>query len=243
MAAAIPAVAKAGSWLLSNWKPVSAVASAVGSLFGGNKNKPAPTPQQQQSPQQQQLQNQMYQQASMGQASSQLGQQAQQMLQQRMQGGQQVVPTEIEQQMYDRMRDRINQEYDQQRSTMAESMNARGMYNSNIMSNADMKLGEWRNRSLADAARDIAIQNAGVQRDQDNMYLQMGLQQGQQGLDNAYRMLTGYYMPQQQQQYQGAYNEWLSNKEDGRQQRSALADIAAMLGQEYLGGIFPNPYN
>ena len=239
--AALPVLKTAGTWLVTNAKPIATTVSAIGSLVSGNKNKPAPQPQQQKSPQQQQLENQLYQQVAQ-QANSQLGQQAQEILQQRLQNPQQVIDPQIEQQMYDRMRDRINQEYDQQQRALAESMNARGMYNSNIMSNAEMRLGEWRNRALSDVARDIALENFQRQLNQDNYNMQLALTQGQQGMDNALRMLTGYASPQQQQAYQAAYNEWLLRQQQGAEQRRSLAEIAAMLGRGYLGDdFFPMP--
>jgi len=237
MASALPVIKTAGTWLVSNVKPIATIASTIGALASGNKNKPAPQPQQQKSPQQQQLENQLYQQVAQ-QANSQLGQQAQEILQQRLQNPQQVIDPQIEQQMYDRMRDRINQEYEQQQRALAESMNARGMYNSNIMSNAEMRLGEWRNRALSDVARDIALENFQRQLNQDNYNMQLALTQGQQGMDNALRMLTGYASPQQQQEYQAAYNEWLLRQQQGAEQRRGWAEIMAMLGHDYF---FPTP--
>lgn len=235
--AALPVLKTAGTWLISNVKPIATIASTIGALVSGNKKEPAPQPQQQKSPQQQQLENQLYQQVAQ-QANSQLGQQAQEILQQRLQNPQQVIDPQIEQQMYDRMRDRINQEYEQQQRALAESMNARGMYNSNIMSNAEMTLGEWRNRALSDVARDIALENFQRQLNQDNYNLQLALTQGQQGMDNALRMLTGYASPQQQQAYQAAYNEWLLRQQQGAEQRRSLAELAAIIGRDYF---FPTP--
>jgi len=235
--AALPALKTAGTWLVSNVKPIATIASTIGALVSGKKKEPAPQPQQQKSPQQRQLENQLYQQVAQ-QANSQLGQQAQEILQQRLQNPQQVIDPQIEQQMYERMRDRINQEYEQQQRALAESMNARGMYNSNIMSNAEMKLGEWRNRALSDVARDIALENFQRQLNQDNYNLQLALAQGQQGMDNALRMLTGYALPQQQQAYQAAYNEWLLRQQQGAEQRRSLAELAAIIGRDYF---FPTP--
>jgi len=237
MASALPVIKTAGTWLVTNAKPIATAISAIGALASGKKKEPAPQPQQQKSPQQQQLENQLYQQVAQ-QANSQLGQQAQEILQQRLQNPQQVIDPQIEQQMYDRMRDRINQEYEQQQRALAESMNARGMYNSNIMSNAEMRLGEWRNRALSDVARDIALENFQRQLNQDNYNMQLALTQGQQGMDNALRMLTGYASPQQQQEYQAAYNEWLLRQQQGAEQRRGWAEIMAMLGRDYF---FPMP--
>lgn len=173
----------------------------------------------------------------------------QQLVNQRLQPGYNAMSSEVEEALWGRGKDRLTQYYDEARNRLAQDYAKRGLYQSGLLSGAQLKLGEQEGQQYRELARDVALRGSEMTREDVANAMNAGVTLGniqRQYADTGLSWLWNLAQAEQGQAQAGVqaqYAEWIRQQQAQQQAyQNALSALGNILGPQAQQG-YQNAYN